>query len=246
MRKNIVLAAMAVAIAVLLPQVAPAQDFHKTYAIAAGGQISIKNVSGEIKVIGYGGNSIVVDAYRVGRDRDLVKVEDSSSGDRVSVGVSYPQSCNCEASVNFEVRVPANLDYKYDRLASVSGNVEVEGVRGDLRVESVSGNVVARDFAGFVKASSVSGNVDVEISRLDGTGDLKFTSVSGNVNVKAPMTLNADIDMSSLSGSLQTDFPIAVEKEQYGPGQHARGILGGGGNTLRISTISGKVTLTRM
>jgi len=246
MRKNIVAAALALAVVVLLPQVLPAQDFHQTYTMAAGSRVSIRNVSGEIKVTAYGGPAIVVDAYRVGRDRDLVKVEDKSTAGQVSIGVSYPENCNCDASVNFEVRVPANVDFVFDRLASVSGNVEVTGIRGDLRVESVSGTVTARDVTGLVKASSVSGNVDVEITRLDAAGELKFSSVSGNVSVKAPMTLSADIDMSTLSGGLQTDFPITVEKKEYGPGQYARGILGGGGSTLRISTVSGSVSLTRM
>lgn len=247
MKRSIIVIALAVAMTALLRELALAQDFHKTYAIPGGGQIAIKNVSGDIKVTGYsGGNTIVVDAYRVGRDRDLVQVEDLSTGDRVELHVRYPQSCNCDASVNFEVRVPANVNYNFDSVASVSGGVEVTGVRGNIRAESVSGNVVLADVGGTVKASSVSGNLDAQITWIDSPGELRFSSVSGSVTVKAPIMLNADIDMSSVSGSLQTDFPIEVQKEQFGPGQHARGRLGSGASTLRVSTVSGKVTLTRI
>jgi DUF4097 and DUF4098 domain-containing protein YvlB len=233
--------------AAMLAGLASAQDFHKAYAIPAGGQISVKNVSGDIKVTGYsGGNSVLVDAYRVGRDRDLVEIEDSSTGGRVELHVRYPQSCNCDASVNFEVRVPANVDYAFDGIGSVSGGVELSGVQGNIRAESVSGGVVLTDVGGTIKASSVSGSVNAQVTRIDKPGELRFSSVSGSVAVIAPARLNADIDMSSVSGSLQTDFPIEVQKEQYGPGQHARGRLGSGTTTLRISTVSGKVTLTRM
>jgi DUF4097 and DUF4098 domain-containing protein YvlB len=160
--------------------------------------------------------------------------------------VRYPESCNCDASVNFEVRVPANADYNFDSIGSVSGGVEVTGVRGNIRAESVSGSVVLTDVGGTIKASSVSGSVNAQIARIDSPGELRFSSVSGSVTVKAPITINADIDMSSVSGSLQTDFPIEVQKEQFGPGQHARARLGSGASTLRLSTVSGKVTLTRM
>jgi len=61
--------------------IAAAQDFSKTYALPAGGKVVIKNISGDIKVSGYVGNTIAVEAKRIGRDRDLVKVEDLSSGD---------------------------------------------------------------------------------------------------------------------------------------------------------------------
>ncbi len=224
---------------------APAQDFHKTYAIASGGQIRIANVSGNVKVTGYKGDNIVVDAYKVGRDRDLLKVEDTSSGDHIDLKVGYPEHGNCDASVNFEVRVPQGVEYNFEHLASVSGNVEIASVRGRLRAESVSGNVTVQNVTGVVSAQSVSGNVAVEISKLEGTGEMKFSSVSGDVSVKAPANLDADIEMSSLSGSLRSDFPIEIHERRYGPGRSARGRLGSGANNLRITSVSGRVSLIR-
>jgi DUF4097 and DUF4098 domain-containing protein YvlB len=86
----------------------------------------------------------------------------------------------------------------------------------------VSGNVDVKDVSGLVSASAVSGNVTVEIRSLEGAGDMKFAAVSGNVTVKAPANLDADIEMSSVSGSLKTDFPIEVQERRYGPGRSAR------------------------
>lgn len=246
MRRNLLTIALALMIAVLLPgSLALAQDFHKTYAIPAGGQISIKNISGDVKVTGYNIGNIEVVATKVGRDRDLVQVEDMSSGNRIDLRVKYPESCNCDASVNFDVRVPAGVDYSFERLASVSGNVDVTGVRGRVRAESVSGNVTVSAVTGIVSASSVSGNIDAQIAGIEGTGDMKFSSVSGNVNVKAPGNANADIEMSSVSGSLDTDFPIEVLASSHGPGHTARGRVGTGTNSLRISTVSGSASLAR-
>lgn len=223
-----------------------AQDFQKTYVIGAGGYIRIGNVSGNVKVAGYTGESIIVAAFKQGRDRDLVKIEDQSGPDRVDLTVRYPEHGNCDASVNFEVRVPQTVQYNFDRISSVSGDVEMHTVTGRVRAESVSGNVDVVDVAGIVSASSVSGNVNASMSRVVGTGDMKFSSVSGNVTVKAPANLDADVEMSSVSGSLKTDFPIEVQEPRYGPGRSARGRLGAGGSSLRVTTVSGRVLLGRI
>jgi hypothetical protein len=222
------------------------QDFQKTYVLGAGGHIRIGNVSGDVKVTGYNGDTVVVAGYKQGRDRDLVKVEDQSSADRVDIRVKYPENCNCDASINFEVRVPQSVEFNFDRISSVSGEVEMRGVTGRVRAESVSGNVEVVDVSGIVSASSVSGNVNAALNRIVGSGDMKFSSVSGNVTVKAPANLDADVEMSSVSGGLKTDFPIEVQEPRYGPGRSARGRLGSGTSSLRVTTVSGRVLLGRI
>ncbi len=247
MKRNAFKVSLALMAAVLMSGVlALAQDFQKNYTIPAGGQVSIKTVSGDVKVTGYNIGYIEVIATKVGRDKDLVQIEDLSSGNKVDVRVKYPDHCNCDASVNFDVRVPSSADYNFEHLASVSGDVEITGVRGQVRGESVSGNVTLSSVTGSVTASSVSGNVDAQlVAGTQGGGDMKFSSVSGNVNVAAPSATNADIEMSSVSGSLDTDFPIEIQAKSYGPGRSARGRVGTGGNSLRITTVSGSVSLTR-
>ncbi len=246
MRRNIIVAALALVVAAMVPGiVASAQELHKSYAIPAGGHIVIKNVSGDLSITGYNGSGIIVDAYPFGRDQNLIKIEDLSGGDKVELRVVYPQSCNCDAGVNFSVRVPANANYNFDRLASVSGSVEITGVRGSINAASVSGSVTVRDVTGTVNATSVSGAVDAEIAAIEGAGDMKFSSVSGSVNVKAPGNSNLKVEMSSVSGGLETDFPIEVQEPDYGPGRSARGIVGAGGPSLRVTSVSGKVSLTR-
>jgi hypothetical protein len=221
------------------------QDFQRSYSVGAGGHIRVGNVSGEVIVTGYSGDVILVRGFKEGRDRDRVQIEDLSSGDSVELKVRYPESCNCDASVRFDVQVPHSVRYSFDRISSVSGNVGITGVRGRIKAESVSGNVVVQEVAGEVTASAVSGNVDVEINRLEGAGDMRFSSVSGNVSVRAPANLDADIEMSSVSGGLRTDFPIEVQERDRGPGRSARGRVGAGQRSLKISTVSGRVNLTR-
>lgn len=243
---NIKLIRLSIATALVgcaLAVAASAQDFQKTYRIGAGGQIRIGNVSGDVTVTGYDGDSILVKGIKKGRDRDQVEVEDRSGTANVDIGVRYPKHCNCDASILFEVQVPRSVKYDFDHIASVSGDVRVTGITGRLNATSVSGDIHITDVSGSVSASAVSGDVKVEIDRLDGSDDMKFNTVSGDVNVMLPGSLDADVDMSSFSGSIKTDFAIEVRSEKYGSRNTARAKLGEGSRRLKMSTVSGDISL---
>jgi DUF4097 and DUF4098 domain-containing protein YvlB len=225
---------------------AAAQDFEKTYRIGAGGQVSIATVSGDVIVTAYDGEGISVRGIKKGRDRDMVEIEDRSGEGRINLSTRYPSRCNCDASVTFEVRVPRSASYNFDGLSSVSGNVDVSGVTGRLRASAVSGDVKVKNVSGAVSANSVSGDVEVEVDRLEGSDDMKFSSVSGDVNVRVPGDLDAEVDITSLSGSIKTDFAIEVREDRHGPRTYARGRLGNGSRHVNMSSVSGDLSLRRL
>jgi len=220
-------------------------DFQRTYTIAPGSQIRIWTLSGNITVQGYDGQNVVVEGFAVGRDRDRVEILDTSGPNRIDLGVRYAKDCRCDASVNFQVRVPRAIDYNFDRVLSVSGDVSLADVTGRVKAESTSGDVVVKNVSGIVSASTTSGSVDVYISKIEGSGNMRFSSTSGSVRVKAPANLDAVVDMSTISGSLTTDFPINVQERRYGAGRSAHGQLGAGACSIRITSVSGRVSLTK-
>jgi len=241
---------------------ASAQDFQRTYNLEAGGSVEIANVSGDINLTGYEGSAVVVNAYKEGRDREMVEVEDNSTQGRVSLRAKYPNDCrNCEASIRFEVRVPRSANLAFDKISTASGNVKAEGFAGRLHLSTASGDVTVRgvggeikaasasgtvrvaDTTGTVNASTASGNVEVELTRVDGSGDMKFSSASGDVHVRMPTNIDARVSMSTVSGDIETNFPIEVKQSRYGSGSRAEGQLGNGARTLKISSASGNVSL---
>jgi hypothetical protein len=241
---------------------AAAQDFQRSYNLEAGGTISIINVSGDVVLTGYDGSAVVVEGHKQGRDRDMVEVEDESTPGRVSLRAKYPNNCNCDASVKFEVRVPRSSNISLEKISTASGNLKAEGftgrainlttasgdvtvrgVSGEIRASSASGTVHVSDASGTVNASSASGDVDVELTRLDGNGDMRFSSASGDVNVRLPSSIDARVSMSTVSGSIETNFPIEVKTDRYGSGSRAEGQLGNGARLLKLSSASGNVSL---
>lgn len=242
---------------------AAAQEFQKTYRLGDGGSINIRNVSGDINVKGYDGDAVIVNGFKEGRDQDKVEIEDMSGANNVSVGVRYARDCNCDASVRFEIQVPRNARYDFNKISTASGDINMTSLAGDLLVHTASGDVTINDVSGKINAStasgemrvqnvrgtvsarSASGDVDVQIARLEGTGNMDFASASGDVRVVAPADLDGNVVLSSATGSLRTDFPLQVEKRENGPGERASGRLGSGARNLRISSASGDVSLLR-
>jgi DUF4097 and DUF4098 domain-containing protein YvlB len=260
-RRTIFNFAAAAALCVTFAAAARAQDFRQSFNLPQGGSISIKNVSGDVNITGYDGAAVEVAAYKEGRDRDMVEVENLSTPGRVELRAKYPHSCNCDASLRFEVKVPRSTSFVFDRISTASGNVSAEnvtgrvelhtasgdvtvkGVSGEIEAASASGTVKVRDAAGRVSASTASGDVDVELTRVEGEGDMRFSSASGNVNVRLPASADATVEMSTASGSIDTNLPIEIKHDERGPGTRARGQLGGGSRLLKISSASGDLSL---
>src|SRR5438132_12461844 len=99
MKTTLSRAAGAIAIAVFLRVSAQAQDFQHSYAVGAGGRVRVGNISGDVLVTGYNGDTIMIGGYTEGRDWDRVRVVDLSAAARVDVGVTCPTSSECAASV---------------------------------------------------------------------------------------------------------------------------------------------------
>ncbi|HJQ22771.1 MAG TPA: DUF4097 family beta strand repeat-containing protein [Blastocatellia bacterium] len=238
-----------------------AQDFSKKYELGAGGHINIHSVSGDVTITGYNGSAVLVTATKKGRDRDMVEIEDLSTGDRVELRSRYPEQCNCEASINFTVQVPRGVKYSFDKISSASGDIKISGVTGDINGRSASGDVTIEEVEGSISASSASGDVrvrkavgtvnarsasgdvEVDLAGVVGTSNMEFTSASGDVRVKAPADLDADVEMSCISGNLKTDFALSVNEPEHGSRRSAHGRLGSGSRTLRIRSSSGSVSL---
>jgi hypothetical protein len=245
----------------LIAGVASAQDFHKQYS-AAGGTVIVHNVSGDVIVNGYDGNQVVVDGFATGADRDKVSVEDLSQGNTIELRAHYPRNCQCEASIKFEIKVPRSVRVAVGPLSTASGDISVTDVTGEVSAKSASGDIKVSRVVGQVTAATASGDVEVDqvvgpisaksssgnvtgrLDQLDPSGELVFTTASGDVHVLAPASLDAEVEIHTVSGSLNTDFPLQITTPRYGESRSAQGRLGAGSHRMRISSASGNVTLS--
>jgi DUF4097 and DUF4098 domain-containing protein YvlB len=81
--------------------------------------------------------------------------------------------------VDYTVRVPVDAAVW---LRSVSGDIRVTGVKGEVRLETVSGDTRVADLTALAQAKSVSGNVEVVNASSD--SQLTASTVSGNLTIR--------------------------------------------------------------
>ncbi|WP_407549980.1 DUF4097 family beta strand repeat-containing protein [Streptomyces sp. Pv4-95] len=131
------------------------------------------------------------------------------------------------------------------RADTVSGRVEAQAVTGDLRFHSVSGDLTVIDGAGgAVHADSVSGDMVLDLDHTARGADVRLTTVSGEVAIRLPDPADARVDANTTSGAVANAFDDLRVSGQWGA-KRITGALGAGTGTLKVTTVSGGLTLLR-
>jgi hypothetical protein len=244
------------------PQIAIAQnrdsDLHWERRLSAGQRVHVRNINGDVSVTPSSSGRVEIAGIRRGSSRtaDRLTAEVSETSDGLMVCVIRRDSDDeCDGrgyhhhgdddgdwgngSLDLEIRLPSSVEID---ASSVSGNVDVVGAQGNVKVGSVSGDIrLERLRAASVEARSVSGEIDVSIESLAGSGPLSFKTVSGDVKLELPRGLDADLSMSSVSGQLDSDFQLTLGGRTSRRRIEAR--IGRGGRDLDVTTVSGDVRL---
>lgn len=213
------------------------ERISRTFDVGANGELSLSNISGDIRVEATSGDVITVEAVKRLRGRadaellDEVEVdishvvvtnEDGVARDRVRVETRYPRDRHRggddrdrdrnhnhrRSGVSVSYRVSVPAGTEVE-VGSVSGDVYVTGVEGETSVNSVSGEIQVTDTPSLVRAKSVSGDVEVRRARSD--DDLEIASVSGEVT--ASDVEAEELDVSSVSGDVRLDSVACDEGE---------------------------------
>jgi DUF4097 and DUF4098 domain-containing protein YvlB len=237
----------------------------KTVAIGASGELTLKNISGDITVKAGGGRDATIEIIRVSRGRtdadaklglERVTVDVTTTGSRTEVATKYPSDHNpgYSVSVSYNVTAPAGTSVT---LNTISGRLRATGLQGGVSARAVSGAIDLTSCAKVSAAKTVSGTIT--LTDVQGDDMLETEGVSGAIhlsNVKARRvtatiisgTISArDVQadgasMSSISGSIEYSGSV-TPKGRYEFKAHSGSVRVGvlGGFDLEASTFSGRV-----
>jgi DUF4097 and DUF4098 domain-containing protein YvlB len=165
----------------------------RTLAIGPSGALDLETHSGDITVTAGTGRDASIEIIRRSRGRtdadvqlglEQVKATVDLRPDRARVRALYPDrpANSYSVDVSYVVTAPAGT---HVTASTISGNVTVKGIRGDVSADVTSGRV---DLAGsrVSQAKTISGTITLTDVETDGSLDVR--TVSGTVtlqNVKA-------------------------------------------------------------
>lgn len=143
-------------------------------------------------------------------------------------------------SVNYELKIPKSLVLKLD---SVNGSVTVTSMSGKLNASTVNGGLRCEDLSASAIMKTVNGSIKCAFSKNLKTEDMSFKTVNGSVKVYVPETIECSIKVSTVNGSIKTDFPRPETGKKKR--KSLKCDINGGGPLLRFSTVNGSVSILK-
>jgi DUF4097 and DUF4098 domain-containing protein YvlB len=146
-------------------------------------------------------------------------------------------------------------------LESVSGPIRASQLAGDLRAQNVSGSVRTEDVSGRVEAWTVNGAIwlfggrstDVRAETVGGNityagpaatgGTYGFESHSGAIRLTLPRGSSAQFRLATVSGAIQSDFPIPASSAGGARKGRVEFTIGDGQAQLTARTFSGRILI---
>lgn len=219
----------------LLPVSAVAEDVNQKMDADPKGNVEIYNTAGSVTVEGWTRNEVEVTGT-LGNEVEKFIFERDGDDILIKVKARHGRSGGRGYSSDISISVPkdSSLD-----VATVSADIEVKGVHGELEAATVSGDIELETFAAEVEAETVSGDIDIRGDSKDSHAEL--VSVSGDVTAER---LAGEAQLETVSGDAElSGGPFAeADMETVNGDIVFVGSLRKGGD-IAIETVNGKVSV---
>jgi DUF4097 and DUF4098 domain-containing protein YvlB len=231
------------------------EEFHQSYPLSARGRVTLKNITGAVRITAWDRAEVKVSAVKRGETRERVdeaKIVVDASADSVYIETRYPDDTfrhdvddrrrRNAASVDYTVSVPRGA--RLESIEVISGRLDIENVTGGVQASCISGRFTARNLSGEAKLSNVSGVLEATFDRLDDASNVTLGNVSGQIILRIPSDTNGTIKANTLSGQITNDLGLPVRRGEY-IGHDLAGQLGRGGARLKLNNVSGQIKIQR-
>ena len=222
-----------------------------------GTTLRVRDMNGDIEVTHSTGSSVKVHAdiewrrgnpdeslhfsgFREGNDIMVCAVWGKGSCTKEKYDSQMKNGNSTDAKVHFRIEVPAGvrldlIGINGDIAATASAPVEARTANGDIRIATA---------VGPARGETVNGSVDLRMSSLAGTDSVIAKSMNGDVYVYLPGAPDVSVDLSTMSGSVSSEFPVMVTGE---PNKRSlKATLGSGVHPVRLRTLNGDAAIRKL
>lgn len=214
-----------------------------------GGAVLFENVVGDVKGSSMGGN---VRYKNVRRPDGKVGSPPSTGDDLDEMTPDTVQISTMGGAITTE-DAPEGAD-----VLTMGGNIAIKNARRFVRAKTMGGDIAIDSVDGWVQATTMAGDIDVTLT--GNGGDVTLTSMTGDITLRVPPGFGMKLDLEiaytrnsskeyriEAPGDATTTTTVSPEwdYEQGTPRKYIRSSrsVGGGGNTVKIRTINGNITV---
>jgi hypothetical protein len=203
------------------------ETIQKAYPLsgAAPKKVIVDNVNGSIHVTGYAGSEVRLVAHKrlradsqetAEQARRDVKLDIAQDANTVRFYVDGPFRCrdggiHIDRDPGYEVKYDFELQVPHDTATDLNtindGQIAVDNVAGDYKVDNINGGVEMTEVSGSGKVYALNGRVKVTF-RENPRGKSSFGSLNGEVRVTFQPDFNADLRFKTFNGGVYTDYPV--------------------------------------
>jgi DUF4097 and DUF4098 domain-containing protein YvlB len=218
--------------------------------------------SGNIHITTYSGTDVIVEEPNKGgaatQARDGMK--------RIDVplrGVEVAEDDNVITvhnrrgrSSNLHITVPADTSL---HLKSNNGNINVDGVHGEVSAHTQSGRITLNHITGTITADTLNGPIKVMMDGVDSSKPLAFSTLNGPIDLTFPADLKANLSVRTATGPVYSDFDVTLgathptspsgrnggTRFEIRIDRNINGTINGGGPQLTLRTLNGPMYIRK-
>jgi DUF4097 and DUF4098 domain-containing protein YvlB len=216
------------------------ESAEQSYPVGQAPLLEVDNFAGNVTVhVGESGQirAVVAKNARSRAELERINVEWKQRDNGLRIRTSRSSTLMANQSVDLEIFVPADAELALDTGA---GNIEVDGVQGEIQAHTGAGNIEVQGPAGPVNLDSGAGNIDYAgVLHAECT----FDTGAGNITLQLPAAISAEVDLQTGIGNIDLGgFDVQGETSRT----EVRGTIGTGEQaTIEAHTGAGNIDLVR-
>lgn len=235
------------------------------------GKLNVSLVTGSIKVIGYAGKEVIIDAVSVEKDNKKSDRESVNGMKKISTNDGFELTAKeknntvqvgvdkVNTLINLTIKVPHKFSLKVSTVNN--GDISVENVNGNLEISNINGFIKMKNIAGSVVANTINQDIIVNFTEVTPNTPMAFTTLNGKVDVTFPASVKANVKLKSDMGEVYTDFDIDVDKTpakinnsvdkekglyKIKKDEWTYGKINGGGSEVMMKTMNGDIIIRKI
>jgi hypothetical protein len=236
----------------LLSRAEVTATIEETHALAATGEVIVDNVNGPISVDTWDKPEVRLEAVKSARtDADLkaLEVRVEAAENRFAVKSvyldkdgSWLKKFTNTGEVRYKLTVPHTATLRH--IETMNGSITIANTHARVTAKAMNGRIDASGLRDEVELTSVNGEVSAEFDAITARQDISLETVNGGVEIRLPADTSAEINASTVNGSISNDFGLPSRSENW-VGQKLESTLGAGAGRIRLKSVNGSIRIRK-